>query len=111
MLLPAFHRAVVRHVESQAQLRLAATAFAVEEFRQTRGRLPTDLKELSPDFLPSVPVDPFTGNPLHYTLLQPGYRLYSVGSDGTDNGGHPLPKTRQRGNVSTGYDLTFTVAR
>jgi hypothetical protein len=111
VLLPALGRAVVRHAESQAQLRLAATAFAIEEFRQTRGRLPADLKELSPYFLPSAPIDPFTGNPLHYTLLQPGYRLYSVGQDGTDDGGHPVPKTRRRGQVAAGFDLTFTVAR
>jgi hypothetical protein len=35
----------------------------------------------------SLPIDPFTGQPMKYTVSDEGYAIYSVGPDGLDEGG------------------------
>jgi hypothetical protein len=49
---------------------------------------PTELKQLIPQFLSSIPIDPIDGKPLRYRMQSDGtFLLYSVGVDGTDEGG------------------------
>jgi hypothetical protein len=95
---------------TQAELELAMTALAVERFRHAQGRLPADLKELTPQFLEAVPTDPFDGAPLRYRRLARGYVIYSVGSDRHDDGGREAPEHRKATDYTT-YDITFTVER
>jgi hypothetical protein len=45
------------------------------------------LNELAPQFLPKVPLDPFTGQSLVFRPEIISYKLYSVGPNGRDNGG------------------------
>jgi hypothetical protein len=75
----------------QVALDRAATAamIALERYRLANGKYPASLAELGP-----LPLDPWSGRPLGYRLLDPstdphrrGYLLYSAGSDQTDNGG------------------------
>ncbi len=75
----------------QVALDRAATAamIALERYRLANGKYPASLAELGP-----LPLDPWSGRPLGYRLLNPstdphrrGYLLYSAGSDQTDNGG------------------------
>jgi len=40
-----------------------------------------------PDILSEVPTDPFSGNPLIYRKTPSGFIVYSVGSNGKDDGG------------------------
>lgn len=47
-----------------AQRALIQTIIAAERFRLNRGRLPASLDELVPEYLESVPMDPFTQKPL-----------------------------------------------
>ncbi len=47
-----------------ARCRVVRTGLAVELFLREYGRLPEQLNELVPEFLPAVPVNPFTGKPL-----------------------------------------------
>ena len=63
------------------------TAIAIERFRHARGGLPEALDDLVPDFIPQVPNDPFRGAPLEFRVTESDYRIYSVGTDGTDQGG------------------------
>jgi hypothetical protein len=60
---------------------------ATERFRQAEGKWPASLDQLRPRFLSEVPLDPFDGKPLRYKRLEDGVIVYSVGADGTDNGG------------------------
>jgi hypothetical protein len=76
----AFHR-------GQAELRCAVVMIAVERYRQANNRWPDTLTDLVPTLLPQVPLDPFDGAPLRYRRLDDGVVIYSVGPDGTDNGG------------------------
>jgi hypothetical protein len=92
----------------EANIRLAATAFAVERFRLAKGRLPDALSELAPQFLDAIPSDPFDGEPLRYRPLARGYIIYSVDADGHDDGGREPPEVRKSADT-TSYDITFIV--
>ncbi len=75
-------------VPDLARTRMARVACALTRYRHARGGLPATLAELVPDFLPQVPLDPCTAQPLIYRRTAPGsYLLYSVGLDQTDDGG------------------------
>ncbi|MGC4042356.1 MAG: hypothetical protein QM758_00950 [Armatimonas sp.] len=51
-----------------------------------------------------APADPFNQNqPLHYEKKSDGYRLWSVGPDGKDNGGSPIPAKNNNSHV---YEAT-----
>jgi hypothetical protein len=40
-----------------------------------------------PQYIDKAPIDPFDGKPMRYKLTEPGYIVYSIGEDGTDEGG------------------------
>ncbi len=101
ILMPSLSRPVVLHIRSTARLDCARAALAAEQFRLARGRLPDTLVELVPDFLSSMPVDPFSGGPLRLAVTEMGVVIYSVGEDHADNGGDVarLPKQKQPQDV------------
>jgi hypothetical protein len=110
MVLPSIARCFVREAGTDAPIRLARMALALERFRLTRGRLPEDLRELTPQFLEAIPLDPFGGTPLRYRRLAKGYVIYSVGPDGRDDNGREEPE-RKKSTDTNSYDITFTVER
>jgi hypothetical protein len=87
MLLPSLTRGLEAFARDTAQLRNAATALAVERFGLKAGQPPATLEELVPEFLESVPIDPFDGQPLRYRLSEKGYVVYSVSLNLKDDGG------------------------
>ena len=86
-LMPAVGRAMEADARTIAKLRAARTALAVERYRIAKGILPDELAELVPSYLESTPEDPFDGNPIRYKKLPRGYVVYSIGTDGKDDGG------------------------
>jgi hypothetical protein len=107
MLLPALQKVPPKFASYEARRRAALTAIAVERYRlEQQGRRPERLDDLHPAYLPSIPTDPFDGQPLRYRRLERGYVVYSVGQDRKDNDG----KERVRGNT-TDTDVTFMVQR
>jgi hypothetical protein len=67
------------------QMRLAC---ALERFRLERGAYPTALAELTPAFIPEVPVEIVNGESYRYQRTDDGgFLLYSVGMDLHDDGG------------------------
>ncbi|QDV84928.1 hypothetical protein [Planctomycetes bacterium TBK1r] len=70
-----------------AGLRLLMVEFAARLFDAKQRRLPTSIEELVPEFLPAVPLDPFSGNSLIYRQTDSGYVVYSTGPNRTDDGG------------------------
>jgi len=108
MLLAAISRTFTREADATARLRAAQTALAVERFRRGHGEtLPTRLEELAPGYCKSVPTDPYDGNPLRFKTLDSGYVIYSIGSDGKDDGG----VERDAKNFQAPHDITFKVER
>lgn len=70
-----------------ARLRCAQTTLAVERFRLENHHLPQNLGEVIPRYLSHVPIDPYTDAPLLYRITTNGFRIYSVGENGQDDGG------------------------
>jgi hypothetical protein len=110
MFLPELSSSVRVENKGFAQIRSATAALAVEHFRLAHGQLPENMNELVPQFLPTVPSDPFDGAPLRYHRLAKGYVIYSVGRDGHDDGGREKPADWKSSDKTT-YDITFTVER
>ncbi len=106
-MVPGMARIAERDLESRTHLDLARAALAVERYRLATGHVPEKLEELVPKYLEQVPIDPFDGQPIRYQRTQPGYVLYSVDTDGRDNGGHE--QTEEDRGVP--YDLCFIVTR
>jgi hypothetical protein len=59
---------------------------AVRLFHHQQGRLPRNLDELAPNYLPSIPLDPYS-HPLRLKVENGQFIVYSIGWDGIDNGG------------------------
>lgn len=109
LLLPDSGIVAERSIREYALLRCAEVAFAVERWRLAHdGTPPASLEALVPQCLGKIPEDPLDGKPLKYRTLTSGYVIYSVGDDGTDDGG----KEHMSGTTKTnGWDNTFTVTR
>jgi hypothetical protein len=110
MLLPALGNSILKEANTLASLRCAQTGIAIERFRLAHGTLPQKLDELVPQFLPAMLQDPFDGQLLRYRHLENGYVIYSIGSDGEDNGGRERPADAKSSD-KTHYDVTFIVER
>ncbi len=73
----------------------AELMLAIESFSYEKGRYPTSLEELVPEYMDELPLDPYAMEPKtwQYRLLassprdERSYVLYSVGLDGDDDGG------------------------
>jgi hypothetical protein len=100
-------RAFLEDLKSSARRDAGQVALAIERYRIAEGKLPDDLSVLAPRYLQTVPLDPFDEAPIRYRTLPEGYVVYSVGENGTDDGGEIDPS----GQYGTGGDLAFKVER
>jgi hypothetical protein len=91
-----------------AQLRAARLALAVERYRAAHGDLPEAAGALVPEFIDSLPIDPYSGEPIRYKSLPDGYVVYSIAKNGIDDGGAESETTKDAWEQG---DLTFTVER
>jgi hypothetical protein len=86
--LPGLGRFHIREADHVALVRVAATALAIERFRLAHtNALPESLHQLTPCCCQMLPEDPYDGMPLRYKTHGASYAVYSVGSDGHDDGG------------------------
>ena len=106
-LATSFGRVTEHGGRARALPRAGRTALAVERYRMANGKLPARLEHLVPDYLDSVPLDPFDGQPLRYEKSDKGYTVYSTGSDGVDDGGQQAPEGSGRDDP----DTVFAVER
>jgi hypothetical protein len=63
------------------------TALAVEQYRLENGQLPESLDELTPAHIPSIPIDPFTAEPMRYRVGESGFVVNSVADNLFDDKG------------------------
>jgi hypothetical protein len=88
MLLPALSKATAKADRAETVAQMAVVACALERHRLAHGSFPVALTELVPAYLPAVPEDWMSGQPLHYERTDDGlFRLWSVGPNGKDDGG------------------------
>jgi hypothetical protein len=93
----------------RAELRAAAALLACERFRTARGQWPESSAEIPPDVLRAWPADPFDGKPLRFRRLPDGVAAYSIGRDGTDDGGtfHKIQPQTLAELQTRGFDIGF----
>ena len=109
MIMPALSRVTAIDVRNVAQLHTARVGLAVQRYRLATGNLPDALADLVPAYLDAVPKDPFDGKELKYKKLETGFVVYSIGEDGSDDGGKERP--RERTSPPAQWDVTFIVQR
>ncbi|HZV36184.1 MAG TPA: hypothetical protein VFB72_16530 [Verrucomicrobiae bacterium] len=96
-----YHNFLRKLLVMEAERRLLVTAIALKRFQLAHQKYPEDLKELTPTYLAVVPGDAMDGKPLRYHRKDDGtFLLYSVGEDGVDNGGNPVPLAPTSKNIS-----------
>lgn len=92
----------------RTRLNVARVALGVERFRLANGAFPQKLDEIVPDYIDSIPEDPW--NPRHglsSRVRENGdFVVYGFGRDGEDNGG----TEREPGGGWYHTDNTFTVS-
>ena len=85
--------------------RVSVATLGIERYRRAHaGGLPPDLASLVPAFLPAVPIDPFTGQPIIYKIAAQNYMVYSTDVNRIDDEGKlygtgsltPMPSPRVR---------------
>jgi len=95
VFFPSLSRAGIL-AETATQRRDAAlAAAALELYRRDHGDWPASLRELTPQYLPAVPLDRYDGKSIKYRLVNGQPVLYSIGVDRDDDGG----RVPERGNV------------
>ncbi|MHC4110392.1 MAG: hypothetical protein ACYSUY_04910 [Planctomycetota bacterium] len=109
IMMPALSRCTTIDIRAIAQLHTAQVGLAIQRYRLAAGKLPESLAELIPTYLDVVPNDPFDGKELRYKKLETGFVVYSIGKDGSDDGGKEKP--RKRTGPPATWDVTFTVQR
>ncbi len=87
--LPAGRQMFIVADREAARDTVLLTVLALELFAREHGHYPEKLEELVPDFLPAVPEDNHAPpkTPLRYKRDADGALIYSVGDNGTDDGG------------------------
>ena len=109
VIMPALSRCTTIDLRIAAQLRSARAGLAVQRYRLAANKLPDTLTELVPTYLDAVPEDPFDGKELRYKKLETGFVVYSIGEDGSDDGGKEKPRKRTDSDVPV--DVTFIIQR
>jgi hypothetical protein len=88
MMLPAIVSCAKKYACAQSAVDMARVAGALERCRLAQGTYPETLDTLAPRFIETLPPDVIGGQPLKYHRLDNGrFALYSVGWNGTDDGG------------------------
>lgn len=87
LLIPAMGAASQADARFRAQRDLTDVLLALRRFELKHGKLPNELSELVPDFMPTVPLDPFDGQPLRILIKEGSAAAYSIGKDRIDNSG------------------------
>jgi hypothetical protein len=106
IVMPALGSIAKRDLRVAAGVDCTRVALAIERYRLAKGSLPKELADLAPRYIDKAPLDPFDGKPLRYKLTEPGYIVYSIGEDGTDEGGLEKDKVGQKGDP---HDWPFIV--
>lgn len=80
--------------------KLYTLALATQLYLARNGQYPAAVEELTPDYLPEVPIDGFTGEPMKYVRTDDGCKMYSLGPDMIDDGGFNYDDVRTMGGDS-----------
>jgi len=91
LLAPAHEKILRRKTASESEVDGVLIGLALEAYHRKHNKWPASLAELSPQYLPQLPVDLITGQPLVYKVVDDRPVVYSVGFDADDDGGKAMP--------------------
>ena len=94
LLLPSLLAVTEATSRNEAQRDATRVAIAIERFYLRQGQLPSSLDDLVPTYLKSLLEDPFDGAPLRFRSEAENYLVYSVGTNGADDGGTSEPASQ-----------------
>ncbi len=89
LLLPAYDALREAAAKLEGERDGALIGIALELYHRQHNAWPQTLQELSPRWLPELPVDRITGKPLYYKVVDDRPLIYSAGADG-DGGRIPV---------------------
>ena len=90
----------------QAKIALLQVALAARAYQIEKKTPPASLQVLVPEYLPSLPDDPFeVGAPLQFKNDGAGLRIYSIGPDGMDDGGQPIQNVGDDGQPTASKNV------
>lgn len=87
IMLPALGHVTLQKQERRARVEALLVGIASELYRRETGGWPSVVEDLHPRYLPFIPEDPATGDPI---AIRPGEQtvvVYALGPDGDDDGG------------------------
>jgi hypothetical protein len=86
--IKAMPKAVTKAMCAETDRSLTVTAIALKRYFLRHRNYPASLDALVPEFLSAIPTDYMDGKPLKYFRANDAsFTLYSVGTDGRDDGG------------------------
>lgn len=89
LLGPALGNAALQFALDRASRDAACAVISAELFHRANKRWPTSAAELAPFNGGTVPVDPWAEAPIRMAEDKQGFRMWSIGRDGKDDGGDP----------------------
>jgi len=87
MLAPPMDKILLAEAIIEAKFRATFLLAALATARYITGVTPESLDELAPEYINTLPLDPFSGESFKYVVSNERLTLYSVGPDGKDEGG------------------------
>ena len=86
-LAPRLSGTLLKEAILEALMGTGQIALACKIHKNQEGRFPENISQLIPNILVEEPLDPFTGKPFIYRLMEDGFIVYSVGSNEKDDEG------------------------
>jgi hypothetical protein len=83
-IVPAVNKVNYKLGRSDAQIQAAAIAVAAERYRRAKGDWPTNLNQLAPTFMKTMPLDKYTGEPFRMARVNGGFAVYSLAKGAFD---------------------------
>lgn len=117
ILAPALGKALSTAFAVESDVHATRILIAIELHKHANGAAPATLDALVPTFFQSIPPDSISGKPWVYKVLpEPDehgrqFLLYSVGTDGVDNGGSRAIEAKFRNAGSAGKDFVYNSPR
>ena len=83
--VPNYLKIYKKQMVTVTKLRLAQIQSAIHLYYLKKKKWPKSLDDLKPDYLQSIPLDPFIDQPFHTSQDSTGFFTYSVGPDFKDD--------------------------